>query len=144
MRTFQFKIPFAVPSKKNRYKLMYDPRFWQLARPLFDRFRAEHRHRAVWIDKDKAVKGAEQAIAMLAKVKLPKNLTTPVSVVLHVRQSKSRRRLQDIDNVVGAIFDGLVLSGRIPDDSPKYIEELHVYWRGRGPDEVVVKIIELS
>lgn len=36
------------------------------------------------------------------------------------------RRRRDLDNVLKAILDGLVQAGAIPDDSMRYIRELHL------------------
>jgi len=124
-RQFELILRFPVPSKKNKYKI----------------HKAGNRR---WIGKAKVVTIAEDAIALIARAKLPKDLKTPVRVEIYVTQSKRRKRLQDCDNLVGTIFDGLVKSGRIKDDSMGYIGQLEVIYMGRGDDEVSVKIIELS
>jgi len=124
MRFFVFDLNFPIPSKKNCYEI-------------------HHAGSKRWIGKKKIVKDAEEAVALIARTKLPKTLKTPIGVVLHVWQSKKRKRIQDADNLVGVIFDGLVKSGRIPDDSMKHIPKLQVWWRGRGPDRVHVVIHEL-
>jgi len=124
MRFFSFDLPFPIPSKKNCYVI-------------------HQRGQKRWIGKKKVVTDAEEAVALIARTKLPKTLKTPIGVTLHVWQSKKRHRIQDADNIVGVIFDGLVKSGRIKDDSMKQIPKLQVWWRGRGEDRVRVVIQEL-
>ena len=124
-REFELILRFPVPSKKNKYQIHV-------------------RGKRKWIGKAKEVEVAEDAIALIARAKLPKDLKTPVRVEIYVTQSNKRKRLQDCDNVVGAIFDGLVKSKRIKDDSMGHIGQLEVIYMGRGDDEVCVKIIELS
>ncbi|HEC61548.1 MAG TPA: RusA family crossover junction endodeoxyribonuclease [bacterium] len=125
MREFEFLLPFPIPSKKNKYRI-------------------HQRGTKRWIGKAEDVVNAEVAVGLIAKTALPKNLKTPISVTIWARQSKSRKRLQDGDNLVGVIFDGLVKSGRIPGDSFAIIPEHHVYFKGRERDEVRVKIVELT
>jgi len=123
-REFEFVLEFPVPSKKNRYRI-------------------HQRGTRRWIGKAEDVVNAEIAVGLIAKTALPKDLRTPISVTMLVQQSKSRKRLQDGDNLVGVIFDGLVKSGRIPGDSLAVIPEHHVYFVGREKDEVRVQVVEL-
>lgn len=124
-REFELILRFPVPSKKNKYQI-------------------HKKGNKRWIGKAKVVTLAEDAIALIARAKLPKDLKTPVRVEIYVTQSTKRKRLQDCDNIVGTIFDGLVKSKRIKDDSMGHIGQLEVIYMGRGDDEVCVKIIELS
>ena len=124
-RCFEFVCQFPIPSKKNRYKI-------------------HKRGNKRWIGKDEAVVNAEIAVALIARTALPKDLKTPIRVGMFVQQSRRRKRLQDSDNLVGVIFDGLVKSGRIPDDSMGIIREHYVCFLGREKDEVRVKIVELG
>jgi Holliday junction resolvase RusA-like endonuclease len=124
-RCFEFVCQFPIPSKKNRYKI-------------------HKRGNRRWIGKAEEVVNAEIAVALIARTALPKDLKTPIRVEIFAQQSKSRKRLQDGDNLVGVIFDGMVKSGRIPDDSFAIIPQHEVRFEGREKDEVRVRVIELG
>jgi len=127
MRIWSYPIEFPIPSKKNRYEIRFFPPFWLAIKGIVSRFRKSVKQgRLYWIDKDLTVARAETALSYIAKTHLPKDIKPPV--VLEVELYGEA----DIDNSLGVIFESLHLSGRLPDDNPRVISELHVYHRGPG------------
>ena len=56
-----------------------------------------------------------------------------------------RKRLADIDGISGkAALDGLVISGVLPDDSPKYVQEVrHTQEQGKV-EKTIITIYEIE
>lgn len=74
--------------------------------------------------------------APLAK-KEAEGLTTPCCIHIH----SVRKRLADSDGVSGkACIDGLVHSGILKDDSPKYVEEVRFSQEKGEPEETIISI----
>ena len=67
-----------------------------------------------------------------------KRFNSPVSIHVH----SIRKRLTDADGVSAkAAIDGLVLSGLLPDDSPKYVSKVS-YSQEKGSKEETIITIE--
>ncbi len=105
--TGSFTVHERVPSKKNSYEVHCDPRFWRaLVRSGLTKLFV----RRWWIAPSQEVKDFESLVAWSAKAKLPDFGSGPVSVTVKLHGSVDR------DNALGAILDGLQLSGRIAND----------------------------
>jgi len=74
--------------------------------------------------------------APLAEEETPR-LDSPVSIHVH----SIRKRLTDADGISAkAAIDGLVLSGVLPDDSPKYVKQV-TYSQEKGKiEETIITI----
>jgi len=62
---------------------------------------------------------------------------TPVSIHVH----SIRKRLTDADGISAkAVIDGIVLSGLLPDDSPKYVKQVSYSQEKGTPEETIITI----
>jgi len=74
--------------------------------------------------------------APLAK-KEAEGINTPCCISIH----SVRKRLADSDGISGkACIDGLVHSGILKDDSPKYVEEVRFSQEKGEPEETIISI----
>ena len=121
MTAYSFEIQEAIPSKKNQMEVKWNPRAFRAVVQILQHFPKPW----FWVSPKKAVGEAEELIAWKAKGSIKKELAGEVKCSIWIQGKR-----QDIDNVVGAVFDGLEQSGRIKND--RQIEELHVYRHGPG------------
>ena len=141
--SYRFQLPdIAIPSKKNGYRIRFNPSFWRQIAAIVHGFTSFEnrwgcrvgRSLLYWIDSAPEVKQAEQMIAWAAKSEIARDLAG------HIRLTVNIRGRADTDNVLGVIFDGLQASGRIAND--RQIKQVVVNWigPGRGGDVEVEEI----
>ncbi len=115
----ELAIPdLVLPSKKNRYLVMFNQSFWRQVAGIARLFRSPY-----WIDSAPTVKAAEKTIAWKAKA-LHGRFEGPVCLTIGIRGEI------DLDNALGVIFDGIQQSGVIENDG--HIAEVHVKRLGPG------------
>lgn len=61
------------------------------------------------------------------------------SITISIMEQNHVRR--DLDNQATAVLDALVMAGAIPDDSNKYVKELHIICLGYDNKKPYVRII---
>ena len=72
MMNFSVEIPWGVPSKKNRYQIRFNPKFWDLIKPLVTRLREQGAKRLYWVSPDQEVVRFENNAAWPIKSELIK------------------------------------------------------------------------
>jgi Holliday junction resolvase RusA-like endonuclease len=128
MSAFSFKLDIAIPSKKNRYMIRFNPRVFRAISPILRNFKKPH----YWIGPAKEVTDAETAVAWAAKM-APNHMRGLGRK--HLFEGDLRVTIKaygkvDAGNLEGVIGDGLEQSGRIKND--RQIKELHIYRLGPG------------
>lgn len=128
MSAFSFKLDIAIPSKKNRYEIRFNPRVFRAISPVLRKFVKPW----YWIGPAKTVTDAETAVAWAAKMapNHMKGLGRKHLFEGDLRVTIMAYGKVDAGNLEGVIGDGLEQSGRIVND--RQIKELHIYRLGPG------------
>jgi len=128
MSGFTFSLDVAIPSKKNRYQIRFNPKLFTAIKPILQRFTKPH----YWIGPAQEVSDAETRVAWAAKMapNLMKGLGRKHLFEGDLRVTIMAYGKVDAGNLEGVIGDGLEQSGRIVND--RQIKELHIYRLGPG------------
>jgi len=138
MSAFSFKIDIAIPSKKNSYMILFNPRVFRAIKPILGHFKKPW----YWIGPVQEVTEAETTVAWAAKMapNHMKGLGRKNVFEGDLRVTIKAYGKVDAGNLEGVIGDGLEQSGRIVND--RQIKELHIYRLGPGKGcEVTVEEI---
>lgn len=110
---YKVEIPWGVPSKKNRYQIRFNPKFWDLIKPLVDDLRKQGAKRLYWVSPDREVERFESNASWPIKAGFVNfkhnggdisifNSDVEVHVIVYVKDMR-----KDTDNVLGALGDAL-------------------------------------
>ena len=109
--TGTFEIDAKLPSKKNSYQIFFSRSFWSQVSPIVRALKRSTGRSLYWISPSQETKDFERFIAWTAiAAKIPQ--FGDAEVELNV---KVNTRL-DLDNVLGALLDGLEASEKIRND----------------------------
>lgn len=104
-------IDAKVPSKKNSYQIRYGKAFYKAIASTINSFKA-YRKKTAWIGPSQEIKDFEKLVAWKAKAAIPQPYQPEVGLGLCIIYSGQG----DLDNMLGAILDGLEQSGRVSND----------------------------
>ena len=110
---YRVEIPWGVPSKKNRYVIRFNPKFWDLIKPLVERLRKAGAKRLYWVSPDDDVRRFEENASWPIKGELLNFQRkggdisifageVEVWAVVYVKNFR-----KDTDNATGALGDAL-------------------------------------
>jgi len=110
---YKVEIPWGVPSKKNKYVIRFNPKFWDLIKPLVERLRKQGAKRLYWVSPDDDVRRFEENASWPIKSELLnfRKKGGDISIfagdveVYCVVYVKNNRK--DTDNTTGALGDAL-------------------------------------
>lgn len=118
----QVETATRVPSKKNSYVLRFHPQFWRAISAVVREMK-RHIPRLYWVGPSDEVKQFQTELAWRTKAAIPP-LKGPVELYVRVWGRS------DLDNVLGAILDGLEQGGTLSND--KQVSKLTVVRAGPG------------
>jgi len=119
VKVHKLHIKETVPSKKNSYRIRYARDFLATIQHIIQAFKM-YKKATVWIGPTDAVKQFEMLVAWTATVAIPKDYQPGDRLGIQITyQGKA-----DLDNMLGAILDGLQQSGRVPND--KQFKDIHI------------------
>ncbi len=143
---YRVEIPWGVPSKKNRYVIRFNPKFWDLIKPLVERLRKAGAKRLYWVSPDDDVKRFEDNASWPIKSELLNfqkkggDLSifagnVEVNCVVYMKNLR-----KDTDNTTGCIGDALEKGLRGFND--RQIKKWVIEKRVDNNERVVVEIKE--
>lgn len=125
MKTRMIEISEPLPSKKNSYVVRYSPQFWRAIGPIVAEF-SKLGIQTVWIGPSSAVKTFQTMVAWRVKSVYP-DWTDGRELALEVGYNGKG----DLDNMLGALLDGIEQSGRIQND--KQFSRITIHRNAKGP-----------